>query len=156
MIVTVGAHPRVPKRSRRPVALGVRGRTAQGRATRAVPLGQRLPDRRGPQGRTPVVLAAYGGLLLGDPAGPSQAIAANTGSRKSPLPEVHQVGQQHGERHRKADPEPRAYEENPGQLDQVEQHQRQEDPPAPVQSRDATTNGGTTRGRSTTNGGTTP
>ena len=108
---------------------------AQGRATGIVALSQHLPYSRRARGRAPVVLAAYRGLLLGDPARPPELQTAEASRSESTLPQVHQIRQQHRERHREADPEPGPHEEDPGQLDQVQQDQREEDTTAPMQRR---------------------
>jgi len=126
---------------------------AQGRATGIVALSQRLPYSRRARGRPPVVLAAYRGLLLGDPARPPELRAADTGGRESTVPQVHQIRQQHRERHREADPEPGPHEEDPGQLDQVQQDQREEDTTAPMQRRDSPPQRGMTTYRGPTNTG---
>jgi hypothetical protein len=120
-------------RAARGVALDVLGGMPAGGPAGLVAFLGGTAEGGGAQGGSTVVLAAYGGLLGGDPPGLAQSGTPDPGGDDGPLAQVDQVGQQDQERDREADPEPRPDQDNPGQLNQVEQNQGQEDPAPAVQ-----------------------
>ena len=87
----------------------------------------RLPARR-----AAVVLAPDGGLLGGDPRLPTTECTPTAGGHDGPAAQVDEVRQQHRERDREPDPEPGSDQEDAGQLDQVQQHERDQHAAAAV------------------------